>query len=134
MLSKFSKLCQAFYQRRPVSTHSSFRPIAWNHEVFDKMLQSSPVVVFMQGTPSSPQCEASKSLVHLLEVYQLTDYLAVDVRTAPELVQEIHTYSQVPVIPQIYVNQRLIGGVETLVDLEDKGELARFFSQEGLLK
>ena len=76
-----------------------------------EQVTSNRVVLYMKGTPQSPQCGFSATTVEILKRCGVTDYQAVDVLQDPEIRQGIKEYANWPTIPQLYVDRELIGGV-----------------------
>ena len=69
----------------------------------------TPVVLFMKGTPSAPQCGFSRQCVSILREkgvrYGFFNILADD-----EVRQGLKEFSEWPTFPQVYVDGELIGG------------------------
>jgi monothiol glutaredoxin len=84
---------------------------------------SHPVLLFMKGTPSFPQCGFSQRVVQILETYA-TEYRAVDVLANPLVREGVKEFSNWPTIPQLYVNGEFVGGCDILVEMHESGELA----------
>lgn len=76
-----------------------------------KLVAAAPVMLFMKGTPSAPQCGFSRQLVGLLRDkgvrYGFFNILADD-----EVRQGLKTYSDWPTFPQLYVSGQLVGGLD----------------------
>ena len=47
----------------------------------------------------------------------------------PEIRANLPRYSNWPTFPQLFVNGELIGGCDIIVELHDKGDLARIVGQ-----
>ena len=84
-------------------------------DVVDKIkaeLGSSPVVLFMKGTPDFPQCGFSAQTVAALRAVG-AQFRHVNIFEEPELREALKRYSNWPTYPQLYVNGELIGGCGT---------------------
>ena len=88
-------------------------------------VENNPVVLFMKGTPTFPQCGFSGKVVYLLQQHGI-DFKAINVLEDDAIRQGIKTYSNWPTIPQLYVNGEFIGGCDIVTQLHEQGELARF--------
>ena len=132
MLSRFAKLRVFLSGSRLFSAGVRKFP-ELQRDFTERIIASNPVVVFMNGTPEHPKCPSSEQLVHLLRAYGMTDYLAVDVCGRPELDAQLKDFSQLPIVPQVYIHQKFLGGVETLEDLDEQGELESYLRTQGLL-
>ena len=71
-------------------------------------LSSSPVVLFMKGTPDFPQCGFSAQTVQALRLLG-ANFKHVNIFEDPELREALKRYSNWPTYPQLYVNGELVG-------------------------
>jgi monothiol glutaredoxin len=83
-----------------------------------------PVVLFMKGTPSRPQCGFSAAVVQTLAHYGVS-FHAVDVLADAPVRQAIKSFSDWPTIPQLYVDGAFIGGADIVSEMHQTGELAQ---------
>ena len=99
----------------------------------DKAVSSAPVVLFMKGTPETPQCGFSRAAVQILELHGIPPekLKSFDVLEDSTLRNDIKEFSYVswpscahefsyqcsewPTIPQIYVNGEFVGGCDILL-------------------
>jgi len=81
------------------------------HSRLGELVKAAPVMLFMKGTPSSPQCGFSRQTVALLREkgvrYGFFNILADD-----EVRQGLKEFSEWPTFPQVYVGGELIGGLD----------------------
>src|SRR5712675_2426163 len=82
-----------------------------------------PIVLFMKGSRSRPQCGFSAAVVQTLAQYGVP-FHAVDVLADPQVRQAIKTFSDWPTIPQLYVDRAFIGGCDIVSEMHKTGELA----------
>lgn len=97
------------------------------NDYLKRLVNRAPVMVFMKGEPEKPRCGFSKQLVELLGKHNIK-YETFDILQDEEVRQGLKEYSDWPTYPQIYANGEFVGGLDTLKQLEDTGEL------EGTLK
>ena len=88
----------------------------------EAVLKAHPVVLFMKGNRSQPQCGFSARTAGMLDTL-IVDYATVDVLKDAALREAIKLYGQWPTIPQLYVDGELIGGCDIVGQLYDSGEL-----------
>lgn len=88
----------------------------------DAAIASAPVVLFMKGSRSQPQCGFSASVVRILDEL-IADYATVDVLADAAIRDGIKTYSSWPTIPQLYVKGEFLGGCDIVKELYGSGEL-----------
>lgn len=94
----------------------------------ENMLKENKIFLFMKGTPSSPRCGFSSQAVEILKIMG-AHFNHFDVLENEEIRQGIKEYSEFPTIPQVFINQKLIGGSDILTDLYESGELENLLSQ-----
>jgi monothiol glutaredoxin len=85
-------------------------------------LSQAPVVLFMKGTKTFPQCGFSAKVVEILKT-EAVDFRDVNILTDPEIRQGLKEYSNWPTFPQLYVNGKLVGGCDIVSSLHESGEL-----------
>lgn len=75
------------------------------------LVKAAPVMLFMKGKPSAPQCGFSRQTVAMLRErgirYGFFDILADD-----EVRQGLKKFSDWPTFPQVYVDGDLVGGLD----------------------
>ena len=87
-----------------------------------KLIASSPIVVFMKGTKLMPQCGFSNNVVQILNSLGIS-FETFDVLSDEEIRQGIKEFSNWPTIPQVYVKGEFIGGSDILISMYNTGEL-----------
>jgi len=94
-------------------------------DVLDRIkeqVESSPIVIYMKGTPQMPQCGYSSRASQALQNCGV-EFAYVNVIADPEIFENLPRYADWPTFPQIYVNGELIGGHDILMEMYQKGEL-----------
>ena len=88
----------------------------------DKILEANKIVLFMKGNPSFPQCGFSARAVAILREVG-AQFSSVDVLEDDEIRNGIKEYGNWPTIPQLYVNKKLVGGSDIMMEMYEAGEL-----------
>ena len=96
-----------------------------------QLVQSHPVVLFMKGTPSAPQCGFSYAVANVLEHYEVPVH-AVNVLADPEIREGVKAFSNWPTIPQLYVKGEFVGGCDIVREMFQAGELQSFLVEKGV--
>jgi len=101
----------------------------------DQAVKTTPVVLFMKGTPEQPQCGFSRAVVQILDVYQVPPekLKTYNVLEDAELRSGIKEYSQWQTIPQVYVNGEFVGGCDILMGMHQSGELETLLEKENII-
>jgi len=87
-----------------------------------KLIDSSPVMVFMKGTKLMPQCGFSNNVVQILNSLGI-EFSTYDVLSDFEVREGIKQYSNWPTIPQVYLKGEFLGGSDILIEMYNSGEL-----------
>jgi monothiol glutaredoxin len=93
------------------------------HKLIAHLVQHNPVVLFMKGNPTFPQCGFSAAVSDTLKKHGVV-FHHVNVLREPAVRDGIKTYSEWPTIPQLYVGGEFIGGCDIVRELDRSGELA----------
>ena len=97
------------------------------NEQIDSLVKQNPVVLFMKGTASFPQCGFSGRAVQILKAcgVDAKAIKTVNVLDEPEIREAIKTYSSWPTIPQLYLAGEFIGGSDIMMEMYERGELKK---------
>jgi Grx4 family monothiol glutaredoxin len=88
-----------------------------------QLVNRAPVMLFMKGLPSSPQCGFSRQIVQMLDESRIS-YDAFDILSDEEIRQGLKVYSDWPTYPQLYLAGELIGGLDIVREMSEDGTLA----------
>ena len=102
------------------------------HQTIKSEIESSPVMLYMKGTPQFPQCGFSAAVVQIMD-YLGVPYESRNVLESDELRQGIKTFSDWPTIPQLYVRGEFVGGCDIVRQMFEAGELKPFLAEKGVL-
>jgi monothiol glutaredoxin len=92
-------------------------------------IRAHPIVLFMKGSPSLPQCGFSAAVVQTLAHYGVPVH-AVDVLADPTVRQAIKEFSDWPTIPQLYIDGTFVGGRDIVLEMHKTGELAEALERD----
>jgi monothiol glutaredoxin len=95
--------------------------------VIAETIKTHPVVLFMKGSPTRPQCGFSAAAVDALRQHHVL-FHSVDVLSDPALRRGIKTFSNWPTIPQLYVGGVFVGGCDIVREMHETGELAELLA------
>lgn len=90
-----------------------------------QQVTTHPVVLYMKGSPSFPQCGFSANAVRILNALGVKEFFSVDVLQDPEIRQSIKDYANWPTIPQLYINGEFVGGSDIMTEMYQSGELKK---------
>ena len=90
-----------------------------------------PVVLYMKGNPTFPQCGFSSTVVQILKHIGV-NFQSYDVLQDEKLREGIKSFSNWPTIPQLYVNNEFIGGCDIIREMFESGELKEYFTKNNI--
>ena len=90
-------------------------------------IKSNHVILYMKGTKEMPMCGFSATVVKILSMHNIT-YKDINVLEDPNIRIKLSEHSSWPTIPQLFVNEELIGGCDILVELHNSNELEKILS------
>ncbi|XVF40507.1 hypothetical protein PTKIN_Ptkin01aG0119100 [Pterospermum kingtungense] len=92
------------------------------------LVSSSPVMLFMKGTPDAPRCGFSSKVVNALREEGVS-FGSFDILTDDEVRQGLKVFSNWPTYPQLYYKGELIGGCDIVLELRNNCELKATLSE-----
>nr|GMC81568.1 monothiol glutaredoxin-S17 [Ipomoea batatas]GMC83868.1 monothiol glutaredoxin-S17 [Ipomoea batatas]GMC88208.1 monothiol glutaredoxin-S17 [Ipomoea batatas] len=93
-----------------------------------KLVNSSPVILFMKGSPEAPRCGFSSKVVNALKEEGI-EFGSFDILSDEEVRQGLKTFSNWPTYPQLYYKGELVGGCDIILELKNNGELKSTLSE-----
>ena len=85
-------------------------------------LATNPIIIYMKGVPTNPQCGFSAKSVGILNVTKIP-YAYVNVLEAPFIREKLPSISHWPTYPQLFVNGELVGGCDIIEEMSNNGSL-----------
>jgi len=105
--------------------------IAFNPEAAKKSIQirlkeltnKSPLMVFLKGTPDNPVCGFSAKIVELLKRLGVKRMGHFNILEDNEVRQNLKEFSNWPTYPQVYIDGKLVGGLDVCKEMSEDGDL-----------
>lgn len=91
-------------------------------DIILKQLADNPVIIYMKGVPTAPECGFSAKTVEILNATKVP-YAYVDVLKAPFIRDRLPSVSKWPTFPQLFINGELIGGADIVESMNNDGSL-----------
>ncbi|ONM23132.1 Monothiol glutaredoxin-S17 [Zea mays] len=98
----------------------------------ESLINYSPVMVFIKGTPEEPRCGFSGKLVHILKQENIP-FSSFDILSDDEVRQGLKVLSNWPSYPQLYIKGELVGGSDIVMEMHKSGELKKVLSEKGVI-
>lgn len=90
------------------------------HKRLASLVKAAPVMLFMKGTPSAPQCGFSRQLVAILRENSVK-YGFFNILADDEVRQGLKEFADWPTFPQLWVDGELMGGLDIVSDSYNLG-------------
>ena len=91
----------------------------------ENLINSSNVVLFMNGNAEMPMCGFSANSVAILKNLGVP-FKTFNILNDPDIRQGLKDFSNWPTYPQLYIKGQLIGGNDILTAMYKNGELQDF--------
>ena len=89
-----------------------------------EQISSNPILLYMKGSPDSPQCGFSSKATQLL-ISCGKPFSFVDILSNPEIRANLPKVSNWPTFPQLFIDGDLVGGSDIMVEMDENGELQK---------
>ncbi|KHN98542.1 monothiol glutaredoxin-4 [Metarhizium album ARSEF 1941] len=106
---------------------ASVDPEKQKEELFKRLgdlVKAAPVMLFMKGTPSDPQCGFSRQMVAILRENSVK-YGFFNILADDEVRQGLKEFAEWPTYPQLWIDGELVGGLDIVK--EEMGNNEDFF-------
>lgn len=77
----------------------------------EELVKAAPVMLFMKGKPSAPQCGFSRQIVAMLREHSVK-YGFFDILADDEVRQGLKEFADWPTYPQLWIDGELVGGLD----------------------
>ena len=91
-------------------------------EQLERVIEETPIILFMKGDPHQPRCGFSAKVVNILKEYQV-EFSYMDILADPEVRATLPSVSEWPTFPQLFVKGELIGGCDIITEMHVSDEL-----------
>jgi monothiol glutaredoxin len=98
-------------------------------DFIDNAIKENRVMLFMKGTPHQPACGFSARTAACLNSLGV-QYAALDILPDPRIREELSAISGWPTIPQLFIDGKLVGGCDIVLEMYESGELAEALGVE----
>ena len=89
-----------------------------------EQISTNPILLYMKGSPDSPQCGFSSRATQLL-ISCGKPFSFVDILSNPEIRANLPKVSNWPTFPQLFIDGDLVGGSDIMVEMDENGELQK---------
>ena len=93
-------------------------------ERIKQQVDNNPIIIYMKGTPQLPQCGFSSRAAEALKQCG-KEFAYVNVLMDSEVFRDLPQAYHWPTFPQIFIQGKLVGGCDILLELHENGELKK---------
>jgi monothiol glutaredoxin len=90
----------------------------------EDLVASDPVVLFMKGNRSFPQCGFSASVVNILNTL-IPKYATVNILAEADIRSGMKDFSDWPTFPQLFIRGEFVGGADIVRQMHESGDLEK---------
>ena len=98
----------------------------WTDSELNDIVSKHSIVLFMKGTPESPQCGFSSRAANVLQSFG-EEFVSLNVLSQPKAIPAVCQWSDFPTMPQVFINGELIGGSDIVLEMLQSGELREMY-------
>ena len=96
-------------------------------------VENNKVMLYMKGTPDMPRCGFSFRAVEILKALNVK-FDSMDILPDPNIRVVLSEYSKWPTIPQLFVDGKLIGGSDIMMDMYESGDMQELMGSVGAIE
>lgn len=94
-----------------------------------RLINKAPCVLFMKGSPEQPRCGFSRTITNLLNEMNAS-YETFDILQDNTVREGLKKFSDWPTYPQLYIDGKLIGGLDIVQQMKESGELEEMLTKK----
>ena len=94
-------------------------------------IENNEVLLFMKGTPDTPQCGFSMAVSNMLKILEV-NFKGINVLENETIRQGIKEFSDWPTIPQLYIKKEFVGGSDIVKEMFENGDLIKKLDQKNI--
>jgi len=98
-------------------------------ETIRKQVTENPIVLYMKGSPTFPQCGFSGRAADLMKKCGAGKYFSVDILQEEDIREGVKIFSDWPTIPQLYIKGNFVGGSDIMTEMYESGELKKLIQE-----
>ncbi|HFL8794799.1 MAG TPA: Grx4 family monothiol glutaredoxin [Candidatus Azosocius sp. HAIN] len=101
--------------------------------IIKEQIKNNKIILYMKGTPDEPMCGYSAQVVQILKNLNV-NYKFINILKHQDIRKILPIYSNWPTFPQLYVEEKLIGGCDIILNLYENNKLKDILFKENAEK
>lgn len=98
------------------------------NSLLTRLVNMRPLMIFIKGTPSNPQCGFTRTLLGILDNLNL-DYGFFNILQDEFIRENLKHYSNWKTYPQVYLKGELVGGLDIIKEMIEEGEFQKMTAE-----
>ena len=94
----------------------------------EKQIKENKTIIYIKGTPDNPMCGFSAQAINILNELNIK-YKYIDILENDDIRKNLPKYSNWPTFPQLFHNNKLIGGADIMSELYKSNKLIDILSK-----
>lgn len=91
-------------------------------------IKKNKILLYMKGSPNFPNCGFSEKAAQAI-ISCGVRFAYIDVLKHPEIRSELPKFSNWPTFPQLWLQGKLIGGCDIILEMQKSGELKKIINK-----
>lgn len=92
--------------------------------IIKQQIKEHPVLLYMKGTPNIIKCGFSAKAAQILSKC-IKSFFYIDVLQHTEIRSVLPNFSNWPTFPQLWIEEKLIGGSDIILEMYQNGDLKK---------
>ncbi|BAH83292.1 hypothetical protein ICMP_439 [Candidatus Ishikawaella capsulata Mpkobe] len=93
-------------------------------EKIKNQIAKNPILIYMKGSPNLPSCGFSAQAIKALSACG-ERFAYIDILQNNDIRMELPKYANWPTFPQLWIDGKLIGGCDIIMEMYRNGELQK---------
>lgn len=93
-------------------------------KIIQQQITENPIILYMKGTPGTAKCGFSAKASQIISIY-VKSFFYVDVLQHINIRTVLPKFSNWPTFPQLWIEGKLIGGLDIILDMNRQGSLKK---------
>lgn len=113
----------------PVNIRNKIEAVEERYVFLKALTEKKKLMVFIKGTPENPKCKFTRKLLEALSNLGV-EYESFDILSDNSVREDLKEYSNWKTYPQIYIQGKLVGGLDVLMQLIEENKFLQLVKEE----
>ena len=99
------------------------------NDIIAQQIEEHDLLIYMKGNPLLPQCGFSAQVIEIFNRMEVS-YRTFDILSNDTMREGLKEFSNWPTFPQVYFNQKFIGGCDIVTEMYNSGDLSKLVHEQ----